>query len=125
MGVPRILEPHRIAVPPRLWTRAFLVLLRHRGVFAAIFAASLLVALSAAAAPLLRAGAESEALKTKLAQLSPLGAGLTIETRPGPLAGDAARRAAIDRLAARLPDIASPIHTSSVLAVVPLAEGRP
>src|SRR3569832_1341620 len=77
-----------MALPRALWKRAPLVLLRHRGVFAAIFAAPQLVAPAAAAAPLLRAGAESEALKTKLAELSPLGAGLTIETGQAPLEGE-------------------------------------
>ena len=111
------------ALPRAVWMRAPFALVRHVGVLVAILAAALLVALAAASAPLLRAGAESEALKTKLAELTPLGAGLTIESRPAPLHDDAPRRAAAARLAARVPDLRAPIATESTIASVPVARG--
>jgi len=63
-------------MPRALWANAPFALLRHRSVLVAVVCASFLVALAAASAPLLRAGAESEALKGKLDLLTPLAAGL-------------------------------------------------
>lgn len=105
-----------LQVPRALWTHAPFALLRHRSVLLAVFCAAFLLALAAASAPLLRAGAESEALKGKLNQLSPLVAGLTIETREtrdrDVARGDGLRRAAAIRLARSLPFVASPILTT-------------
>ena len=69
---------------------------------AAVVCSSALVAMAAAGGPL---RAASESLKAKLAELSPLGAGLTIETRPAPgnARTDAGRRAAARKLGLRLP----------------------
>ncbi len=104
-------------MPRALWVKAPFVLGRHRSVLLAVVCASFLVALAAASAPLLRAGAESEALKGKLQQLSPLAAGLTIET-PGSrdmniAVGDEARRAAAVRLAKSLPFVDAPLLTTT------------
>ena len=104
-------------MPRALWVKAPFVLGRHRSVLLAVVCASFLVALAAASAPLLRAGAESEALKGKLQQLSPLAAGLTIETRGSRdrniAAGDEARRAAAVRLAESLPFVEAPLLTTT------------
>jgi hypothetical protein len=109
-------------MPRALWLKAPFVLLRHRSVLLAVICASFLVALAAASAPLLRAGAESEALKGKLQELSPLAAGLTIQTGgardPNLAAGDASRRAAVLRLARTLPFADAPILTTSTYAQV-------
>ena len=103
-------------MPRALWVKAPFVLGRHRSVLLAVVCASFLVALAAASAPLLRAGAESEALKGKLQQLSPLAAGLTIETRGARdtniAVGDEARRAAVVRLARSLPFVDAPLLTT-------------
>jgi putative ABC transport system permease protein len=119
-------------MPRTLWAKAPLALLRHRSVLLAIASASFLVALAAASAPLLRAGAESEALKGKLDQLTPLAAGLTIETAGARdrdlVRGDRARRAAAARLARTLPFVGAPILTTSTFAAVggrALEGGRP
>ncbi|MFZ1881778.1 MAG: hypothetical protein WAU41_16670 [Gaiellaceae bacterium] len=109
-------------MPRALWVKAPFVLGRHRSVLLAVVCASFLVALAAASAPLLRAGAESEALKGKLQQLSPLAAGLTIETRGARdrniAAGDQARRAAVVRLARSLPFVEEPLLTTITSAEV-------
>ncbi len=109
-------------MPRALWAKAPFVLWLHRSGLLAVLGASFLVALAAAAAPLLRAGAESEALKGKLQQLNPLAAGLTIET-PGArdrniAAGDESRRAAVVRLAQSLPFVEAPLLTTTTDAQV-------
>ena len=113
-------------VPRAIWRKAPFAFLRRPASFAAVASASLLVALAASSAPLGRAGIESEALKGKLAALTPLAAGLTIEragapsTRPAPELGvaDAARRAAAARLARDLPSTGTAIVTSSTYAAL-------
>ncbi|HEY8647563.1 MAG TPA: hypothetical protein VIL77_16965, partial [Gaiellaceae bacterium] len=70
-------------VPRAMWRRAPLALVRRPAIFTAVASASLLAALAAASGPLGRAGIESEALKGKLAALSPLAAGLTIDRAGG------------------------------------------
>lgn len=122
-----------MALPRKLWAKAPFVLLRHRAVLLAVVCTSFLVALAAASAPLLRAGAESEALEGKLEQLSPLAAGLTIDrVDPSldkqPVAADRARRAAATELAKTLRFVDAPVLTSAVFAVVggkAFADGRP
>lgn len=113
-----------VSVPRALWFRAPAALIHHAAVAVAVVGASALLALAAASAPLLRSGAESEALKSKLATLSPLAAGLTIDARPAPLADDTERRAAIERIAASIPDTRRPIVTASTTASIP-TEGNP
>jgi hypothetical protein len=109
-------------MPRALWRKSPFVLLRHRSVLLGVLSASFLVAMAAASAPLLRAGAESEALKGKLQLLSPLAVGLTIETHGSKdrdvAAADAARRAAVLRLARSLPFIDDPLFTTKTLAEV-------
>ena len=109
-----------LVMPRALWGKAPLVLLRHWPVFAAVVCSAALVAMAAASAPLLRAAVESESLKAKLADLTPLGAGLTIETPPAPgdARSDAARRAAARKLGLRLPSTTRPIVTTSGSAQV-------
>jgi hypothetical protein len=109
-------------LPGVLWAKAPFVLVQHRAVLFAVVCTSFLVALAAASAPLLRAGAESEALNGKLNELSPLAAGLTIETPgapdPHPARADRAHRRAIARTARRLQDTDAPIVTTSTQALV-------
>jgi len=59
-------------MPRALWGKAPFVLLQHWSIFAAVVCSSALVAMAAAGGPLLRASVESESLKTKLAELTPL-----------------------------------------------------
>lgn len=88
--------------------------------------------MGAAAAPLMNAGVESEALQNKIAQLSPLGAGLTIQRAARPdahvAAADARRRAAAIALGHRLPSVGTPVLTTTTdarLAGTPYAVGNP
>ena len=113
-------------VPRAMWWRAPHALLRTPAVLAAVVSTSLLAALAASSAPLGRAGIESEALKSKIHALTPLGAGLTIE-RDGTFAGggpqelaraDRARRAAAVRLGRTLPSTNSPVLTTSTFGRV-------
>ncbi len=111
-------------MPRALWTTAPWALLRHRVGLLAVLCAALLVALGAAAGPLLNAGAQSEALQSKLAQLTPLGAGLMIDRPPGIdtgdsraiAAADAQRRAAAAALGRRLPFVGRPVLTTTTPA---------
>jgi len=114
-------------VPRAMWRRAPFALVRRPSVFMAVACASLLAALAAASGPLGRAGIESEALKGKLAALTPLAAGLTIErdggasrapTVEGVARADQARRAAAERLAQALPSTGAPVLTSSTYAAL-------
>jgi hypothetical protein len=109
-------------VPRALWTHAPLALFHHRAVLVAVVCTSFLVAGAAAADPLLRAGAESEALKGKLDVLSPLSAALTIETPSHAdrdvAEADEARRSAARRLARTLPWTEQPILTATSTAEV-------
>ena len=107
-------------MPRALWGKAPFVLLQHWSIFAAVVCSSALVAMAAAGGPLLRAAVESESLKAKLAELTPLGAGLTIETKPAPgnARTDAARRAAARKLGLRLPSTRRPIVTTTGSAQV-------
>ena len=107
-------------MPRALWGKAPFVLLQHWSILAAVVCSSALVAMAAAGGPLLRAAVESESLKAKLAELSPLGAGLTIETKPAPgnARTDAARRAAARKLGLRLPSTRRPIVTTTGSAQV-------
>jgi hypothetical protein len=114
-------------VPRAIWRRAPLALVRRPAVFAAVASASLLAALAASSGPLGRAGIESEALKGKLAALTPLAAGLTIDrgsgsgrskTVEGIAQADSARRAAVERLARTLPSTGTPVLTSTTYAAV-------
>ncbi len=107
-------------MPRALWVKAPLALLRHRVGLLAVASAAFLVAIGAAAGPLMNAGAESEALQSKLAQLTPLAAGLVID-RPlgrdgGGLAAIAAadrrRRAAAVALGRRLPSVGRAVLTT-------------
>jgi len=113
-------------VPRAMWRKAPLALVHRPAVFAAVASAALLAALAAASGPLGRAGIESEALKGKLAALTPLAAGLTIErqgtsstqTAAGLARADTARRAAAARLARALPSTGTPVVTSSTSAAL-------
>jgi len=62
----------------RFWAKAPLALFRHPAVFGAIAAASLLVALAAASAPLFTTAAGSAALRSKLNEITLFGAGLEV-----------------------------------------------
>ena len=108
-------------MPRALWVKAPLALLRHRVGLLAVFGVSLLVGMGAAAGPLMNAGAESEALQSKLRQLTPLAAGLAIN-RPlsrdrgdaaAIAAADLARRRAAVALGSTLPSVGRPILTTS------------
>jgi putative ABC transport system permease protein len=102
-----------------LWQKAPFVLARHPGALVAVVCSAFLVALAASSAPLLQAGAESQALKSKVGELTPLAAGLVIRTPPAtaPNVGgaDQARRRAAAGLAASLPNVRAPVVTSFML----------
>src|SRR5690242_15609987 len=107
-------------MPRAVWAKAPLAPLRHRAGLLAGPGAVFLVAMGAAAAPLMRAGAESEALKSKLQQLTPLGAGLPIErplaTDQGDIAtADAKRRRAAVAFGRTLPYLGTPVLTTSTV----------
>ena len=111
-------------MPRALWAKAPLALLRHRVGLLAVVAVSLLVGVGAAAGPLMNAGAESEALRSKLRQLTPLAAGLSIN-RPvqrgrgdkgdakAIAAADQGRRRAAVALGSTLPSVGRPVLTTS------------
>ena len=113
-------------MPRALWAKAPLALLRHPVGLLAVVCAAFLVGTGAAAGPLMNAGAESEALQSKLAQLTPLGAGLTIDRPLAPDRGDLAALTRADRLRRRaavalgrsLPFVKPPILTTSSLALL-------
>jgi hypothetical protein len=115
---------HNRGVPRALWTKAPLALLRHRVGLLAVFCAAFLVAVGAAAGPLMNAGAESEALQSKLSQLTPLGAGLMIDRPLGRerggisavAAADQRRRAEAMALGRTLPSVGRSVLISSSLA---------
>jgi hypothetical protein len=108
-------------MPRALWAKAPLALLRHPVGLLAVVCAAFLVGTGAAAGPLMNAGAESEALQSKLAQLTPLAAGLTIDRPLEPDRGDLAalsradrrRRQAAVALGRSLPFVNPPILTTS------------
>ncbi len=113
-------------MPRALWAKAPLALLRHPAGLLAVVCAAFLVGVGAAAGPLMNAGAESEALQTRLAQLTPLAAGLTIDRPPAPDRGGVAAVAAADRrrrraaveLGRTLPSVGRPVLTTSSSAVI-------
>lgn len=111
-------------MPRALWLKAPLALARHRVGLLAVLCAALLVATGAASGPLLSAGAESEALQSKLQELTPLGGGLVIDR---PLASDpgnanavaqadARRRAAARALGRTLPSVGRPVVATTAYA---------
>ena len=105
-------------MPRALWAKAPLALLRHRIGFVAVVCAAFLVAVGAAAGPLMNAAAESEALQSKLRGLTPLAAGLVIDRPLGADRGsigsaDARRRAAAVQLGRTLPSVGSPVLTTT------------
>jgi hypothetical protein len=101
-------------MPRALWAKAPLALLRHPVGLLAVVCAAFLVAIGAASGTLMNAGAESEALQSKLQVLTPLAAGLVID-RPlgidsGDLrAADERRRAAAVALGRTLPSVRAPL----------------
>jgi hypothetical protein len=113
-------------MPRALWVKAPLALLRHRVGLFAVVGVSLLVGMGAAAGPLMNAGAESEALQSKLKQLTPLAAGLAIDRPTLSEPGDAAAIAAADRgrrraavaLGSTLPSVGRPVLTTSTYSAL-------
>lgn len=63
-----------------LWQKAPFALIRQPALLASVFAASVLIGLAAATAPVLRSGIESESLHAQLEAMSPLAAGLEVTT---------------------------------------------
>ncbi|HEX7527300.1 MAG TPA: hypothetical protein VF327_13380, partial [Gaiellaceae bacterium] len=108
-------------MPRALWAKAPLALLRHRVGLLAVFCAAFLVAAGAAAGPLMKAGAESEALQSKLQVPTPLAAGLVVD-RPLGAEGDdlprtdAQRRAAAIALGRTLPFVGRPVIATTSYA---------
>ena len=119
-------------MPRTLWAKAPLALLRHPVGLLAVLCAAFLVGTGAAAGPLMNAGAESEALQSKLAQLTPLAAGLTIDRPLAPDRGglaalsraDRQRRRAAVALGRSLPFVKPPILTTSSLGAARRTEVR-
>ena len=114
------------SMPRALWAKAPLALLRHRVGLFAVVGASLLVGIGAAAGPLMNAGVDSEALQSKLAQMTPLAAGLSIERPADRDPGDAEAIAARDRrrrraavaLGLTLPSVGPPVLTTSTFSAL-------
>jgi hypothetical protein len=97
-----------------LWVKAPLLLRRHPPVLAAVVLMSLLAALAAASPPLVRAGAESQSLKEQVAAMSPLTAGFELVPPLARVDGDAARRAAAEKLARDVPFLGAPVVASTL-----------
>src|SRR6516225_8761915 len=106
-----------------LWIAAPLALTRHAAVFAAVVVAVALAAAAAASTPLVRAGVQSESLKSHIRAMSPLAAGLEVRTA-GSASTDRRRRAAAVRFGRSLPYAAQPVLTSSFTAAVAGSEGQ-
>ena len=108
-------------MPRALWAKAPFALRRHPIGLVAVVCAAFLVSVGAAAGPLMNAGAESEALQSKLQVLTPLAAGLEID-RPLAVGGhsirsaDERRRAAAVTLGDTLPSVGPPVLTTSSYA---------
>src|SRR6476646_4696961 len=105
-------------MPRALWAKAPLGLRPYPVGVAAVVCAAFLVSVGAAAGPLMNAGAESEALQSKLQTLTPLAAGLVIDRPFGVDGGsigvaDAQRRAAAVQLGRTLPSVGSPVLTTT------------
>jgi putative ABC transport system permease protein len=98
-----------------VWIKAPWVLARHPAALLSVLAASFLVALAAMAAPLVRAGVESESLQGQLAAMSPLATGLEIRTFVGAGSAVPAAAAALPRV---LPLLAAPVVTDESSAIV-------
>jgi putative ABC transport system permease protein len=103
-----------------LWVKAPWVLVRHPAVLLSVMAASFLVALAATSAPVVRAGVESESLKGQLVAMSPLAAGLQIQTS---VAAGGVVPAAVSGLPVSLPSLAAPVVTDESGAIVAGADG--
>jgi putative ABC transport system permease protein len=117
----------RIGRVPALWRKAPAALFHHRSVLVAVFVAALLAALASSSSPFVTTAAASEALKNKLADLSPYATGLEIETvtqlfgaySSARLESDArARVRAVDRLRGRVLHVGTPLYTTELSAHV-------
>ncbi|HSP73208.1 MAG TPA: hypothetical protein VLN26_12610, partial [Gaiellaceae bacterium] len=103
------------------WRKAPLALLRRPPLFAAVLAGSLLVALAAASSTLFSTAAGNAALRGKLTEITPFGAGLTVSSplypaRPGAtvrsyLARSSRETAALARATASIPSLRAPVTT--------------
>src|SRR5437899_10100897 len=116
-----IARQHNRGMPRALWAKAPLALLRHRVGLLAVVCAAFRVAIGAASGSLMNAGAESEALQSKLQTLTPLAAGLVIDRPVGVDGGelraaDERRRAAAVALGRTLPSVGSPVIATTSYA---------
>ena len=99
--------------------KAALALRHYPSALLAVLVAALLVALAASSSPLVTTAAASEALKNKLADLTPLATGLQIsgvastysQSTAALLRGGEARDRAVRELASRLPHVGRPVLT--------------
>ncbi len=109
--MPGLLTPRRRKAP--------VALLAFRSVLIAVFVAALLISLAASSSPFVTTAAASEALKNRLAELTPFATGVQIQggtslfhQSANSLAKeDAARARAVRGLAARLPGVGDPVLT--------------
>jgi len=99
-----------------------LVLRHHPTALAAVILTSAFVGLAASSAPLVRAAVESESLKGQVRTMSPLAAGLEIQSG-GPIGLDGARRRGAVALAAQLSFVGSPVLTTMFPAQIAGADG--
>jgi putative ABC transport system permease protein len=106
-----------------LWTRAPFVLRLHPGILFAVVVTAFLTGLAAASAPFVRAGVRSESLRAQVRLLSPLAAGLEVNSGGSP-EDDRSRRAGAVRFRHGLPAAATPVMTSLFPADVAGAEGN-
>jgi putative ABC transport system permease protein len=109
----------------RFWLKAPLALLRHPAVFAAIAAASLLVALAAASAPLFTTAAGSAALSSKLDEITQFGAGLEVRRVDGLTAGVTPGDRALRTTVSQLPFLDDPVVTIVTAPVTAQRAGSP
>jgi putative ABC transport system permease protein len=97
-----------------LWVKAPLLLRRFPALLFAVVAVSLLAALAAVSAPLLRTGVASRSLDRQVREMSPLAAGIEIRLPAARARGDVARRRAAARLARSVEGVNGAVVTSMV-----------
>ena len=108
-----------------LWLKAPLALLRHPAAFGAIAAASLLVALAAASAPLFTTAAGSAALSSKLDEINVFGAGLEVRRDDGLAAAVTPGDRALRTTVSQLPFLDDPVVTTMTVPVTARRAGSP
>jgi hypothetical protein len=100
---------------PGLWSRVPLALVRHPSSFLAVAAVAVLAALAATSVPVLRAAVESESLQGRIRSVSPLAAGLEVQTLSSPRAALAPATTTLWRT---LSSLSPPVVTESTEEII-------